>query len=37
MQTHMGFTLGQAKSETLAGNSGGRIRAVAIDNKTRVR
>jgi len=35
MQTHMGFTLGQAKSETMAG--GGRIRASVIDNKTRVR
>jgi len=35
MQEHMGFTLGQAKSETIAG--GGRIRASVIDNKTRVR
>lgn len=30
-----GFTLGQAKSETIAG--GGRIRASVIDNKTRIR
>lgn len=35
MQTHMGFTLGQAKSETLAG--GGRLRAAVIDKKTQVR
>jgi U4/U6 small nuclear ribonucleoprotein PRP31 len=35
MQTHIGFTLGQAKSETIAG--GGRIRASVIDQKTRVR
>lgn len=34
-QEHMGFTLGQAASTSLAG--GGRIRANAIDPKTRVR
>lgn len=35
MQNNMGFTLGQAKSETIAG--GGRIRASVVDNKTRIR
>lgn len=35
MQTDVGFTLGQAKSQSLAG--GGRIRASVVDNKTRVR
>lgn len=35
MQTNVGFTLGQAKSQSLAG--GGRIRASVVDNKTRVR
>lgn len=34
-QNHMGFTLGQASSSTLAG--GGRIRANVVDNKTRVK
>lgn len=31
----MGFTLGQAKSETIAG--GGRIRANVVDNRNRAR
>ena len=34
-QEHIGFTLGQAKSNTLAG--GGRIRGSVVDNKTRVK
>jgi U4/U6 small nuclear ribonucleoprotein PRP31 len=34
-QQHMGFTLGQAASNSLAG--GGRIRSAVVDNKTRVK
>jgi len=34
-QEHIGFTLGQAASNTLAG--GGRIRGSVVDNKTRVK
>ncbi|KAI6178310.1 Pre-mRNA-processing factor 31 [Aphelenchoides besseyi] len=35
MQDNIGFTLGQVKSESLAG--GGRIRASVVDNKTRIK